>query len=59
LNKNADVARRIIQKSILKISKERSCACASALKNAIITRPDLIPKETLNKLELIVGKYIP
>ncbi len=58
LNKNAKVARQIIQKSILKIPRERSCTCASALKNAIITRPDLISKETKKKLELIIGKYI-
>ncbi len=59
LNKNAEIARKIIQKSILNIPPERSCDCASALSNAIITQRDLIPEETRQKLELIIGKYVP
>ncbi len=58
LNKNVEVVRRIIRKAILKIPKERRCECASALKNTIITRPGLIPREILERLELIVGKYV-
>jgi len=58
LNRNVEVAKRIIRKTILKIPEERSCECAVALKNAIITRPSLIPRETLERLELIVGKYV-
>ena len=58
LNKNAIVARRIIRNTILKIPEERNCECASALKDAIITKTDLIPGETAKRLELIIGKYL-
>ena len=58
LKKNAEFARRIIRQAILKIPEERSCECASALKYAIITKRDLIPRETLEKLEPIGGRYI-
>ena len=58
LNRNVEVARRIIRKTILKIPEERSCECAVALKNAIITRPGLIPKEKLEELRLIIWKYV-
>ena len=37
---------------------ERRCACASALRDAIITSPDRIPEETRDRLSLIVGKYL-
>ncbi|MBN2029799.1 S-methyl-5'-thioadenosine phosphorylase [bacterium] len=59
LNKNAELARKIIQRSILNIPQERSCPCASALSKAIITQRDLIPEKTKQKLELIIGKYVP
>ena len=58
LNKNAEIARKVIQKTILHIPHKRSCACASALQNAIITRRDLIPEKTREKLDLIIGKYV-
>jgi hypothetical protein len=33
------------------------CSCKSSLKNAIITDKTKVPAETLEKLEIIVGKY--
>ena len=58
LNKNVDLARRIIQRTILEIPEERHCDCASALKNAIITRPNLITHEAKKRLNLLLNKYI-
>lgn len=58
LIKNSETAKEIIKKSLPKIPRQRSCPCASALKDAIITKPELIPKETKKRLELIIGKYI-
>lgn len=58
LLKNATIAQEIIKRVIPKIPKQRNCPCTSALKDAIITRPELIPGETKKKLELIIGKYI-
>lgn len=39
-------------------SRERSCVCSQALKNAIITQPDAIPEKTREKLDLLVHKYL-
>jgi hypothetical protein len=36
---------------------EAECICHRALKNAIMTAPNLWPKQTVKKLDLIVGKY--
>ncbi len=58
LNKGLEDAREIIKNVIPKLPKDRDCECASALKNAILTRPDMIPQGTLERLELIVGKYV-
>ena len=37
---------------------ERDCECGHALESAIITNKDAIPPETLQKLDLLVGKYL-
>jgi 5'-methylthioadenosine phosphorylase len=58
INKNVETAKRILQKAVLRIPEERKCECASALKNAIITKRELIPDKTYKKLELIIGKYV-
>ena len=38
--------------------EKRDCDCASALKTAIVTAPELIPAEQKKKLNLLIGKYI-
>jgi 5'-methylthioadenosine phosphorylase len=58
LNKNVRNAQLIIKGAVRQAGgKERSCKCASALKNAIFTAPHLWPAETRKKLDAIVGKY--
>lgn len=58
LMRNVDNAKKIIKKTIALIPEKRECSCAHALENAIMTQHDLIPKETLQKLEPILNKYI-
>ena len=58
LKKNISTAKRIIRTVVPEISKSRACPCAEALKNAIMTEPQVIPVETRQKLELLVGKYL-
>jgi 5'-methylthioadenosine phosphorylase len=58
LKKNISIAKKIIQMVVPKISKKRACICAMALKNAIMTDNIVIPPETREKLELLVGKYL-
>jgi 5'-methylthioadenosine phosphorylase len=58
LNKNVKVAKNLIRNVVPSIPKKRSCICADALKNAIITRKDLIPEKRKRELEPLIGKYI-
>jgi len=50
-----DVVRRIVRRIA---DSERSCGCANALAGALITERDRIPRETLESLEPLIGKYI-
>ena len=58
LNKNAALAKRVIQAVVPRISAERACVCASALQYALLTNPSVIPAETRAKLDLLVKKYL-
>ncbi len=58
LNKNAETAKRILKAVIPTIGKERTCACATASQNAIVTYKDNIPESTKKKLDVIFGKYL-
>ena len=58
LNKNAETAKRILKAAIQKIEQKRSCACATAVQNAIVTNKDLIPENTKKKLDILFGKYL-
>jgi 5'-methylthioadenosine phosphorylase len=48
----------IIASAVDALPYERSCECASALKYALITRPDAIPAQTRQDLAPLVGKYL-
>jgi 5'-methylthioadenosine phosphorylase len=58
LTQNAKTAQRIISDAVTRVPAERTCACASALASAIITRPDAVPAQTKKDLAPIVGKYL-
>ncbi len=58
LSKNAATAQQIIAGAVERLPYERTCECASALKFALITRPDAIPESTRTELEPLVGKYL-
>jgi len=58
LRKNADIAKKIIRLAVGRIPERRDCPCASALKTAIITAPEMIPAEQKEKLNLLIGKYL-
>ncbi|HUJ78887.1 MAG TPA: S-methyl-5'-thioadenosine phosphorylase [Nitrospiria bacterium] len=46
LHLNAELAKRLIAEAVPKIPEVRACACGSALRDAIVTRPDAITAET-------------
>lgn len=58
LQANATLAQRVIAGVVSKLPVERGCECASALSNAIITRPDSIPANTRKNLASIIGRYV-
>jgi 5'-methylthioadenosine phosphorylase len=59
LTQNAKTAQAIIANAVDALPFERTCECASALKFALITRPDAVPASTLVDLAPIVGRYLP
>ena len=58
LMKNVETARTIIRSVTARVSPERECGCGKALETAIITGLDLIPRETRERLSLLVDKYL-
>jgi 5'-methylthioadenosine phosphorylase len=58
LHQNAANAAKIVKAAVAAMPHERNCACASALKYAMLTDPKTIPAETREKLDLLVGKYL-
>ncbi len=57
LLKNAENACGVVLEAVAAMPKQRSCKCGSALATAIITDKSVVPAATLEKLQLIVGKY--
>ena len=58
LNRNADVARQIVARTIPQIPAQPDWPCHSALKNAFLTDKKLWPKETVTELKPILEKYL-
>jgi 5'-methylthioadenosine phosphorylase len=58
LMQNAVTAQSIIADAVAQLPFERTCECATALKYALITRPDAVPDATRRELEPLVGKYL-
>jgi 5'-methylthioadenosine phosphorylase len=58
LMQNARTAQQVIAEAVGKLPFERTCECATALKYAIITRPEAVPDAVRQMLAPIVGKYL-
>jgi 5'-methylthioadenosine phosphorylase len=57
LHQNSANAALAVKGAVAAMPKERTCACATALKFAILTSPEAIPAATKAKLELLLRKY--
>ena len=55
LTQNARTAQQVIANAVDGLPFERTCECASALKYAIITRPDAVPADVKQTLAPLVG----
>jgi len=58
LQKNVELAKKVIRHCVVSIPGQRACACSDALKNAIITSPGLISQNIRKRLRPIIKKYI-
>ncbi len=57
LHQNSANAALAVKAAVAAMPKERTCACATALKFAILTSPEAIPAATKAKLDLLLRKY--
>ena len=58
LHQNAENGTKVVRAAIAAMPKERGCACASALKYAILTDKKAIPEAAKQRLALLLGKYL-
>ncbi len=58
LMKNVSTSKEVLRRVIPRIPAERSCLCAAALKDAIITSSDRIPGDLKENMRPIIGKYL-
>ncbi len=58
LNRNTQVAQQAVRLLARNLPSARLCECSHTLANALITRPDVIPPETHQRLGLLVDKYL-
>lgn len=58
LMKNVEQAKNMIKTAISQFPDTRQCPCATALKDGIITKPELIPQTVKDKLKLLMEQYL-
>jgi 5'-methylthioadenosine phosphorylase len=60
LVKNAVTAKAVLRAALQRTPREpRRCECASALRSALVTAPELVPPEVKRDLAPIIGRYMP
>ena len=57
LNKNTMIAQEAIRFLAKDLTKNRACDCDQALASALITRKEIIPNATREKVDLLIKKY--
>ena len=58
LRKNTDSPQKIIRATVKRLPVERTCKCGRALQHAIMTDLKKVPSATLQKLDLLLKKYL-
>ncbi len=58
VNRNVELARRVVASVVTAISETRDCICSRSLENAIITNPDAITPEVRDRLGIIIKRYV-
>jgi len=57
LNKNTEIAQEAVRNLARDLSTTRPCDCDQALASALITRKDMIPPATRERVDLLIHKY--
>lgn len=58
MRRNIETSKAMIREAVRMLSDRRSCGCGEALKNTIMTPPNLISAKTKRDLAPIIGKYL-
>jgi len=58
LRRSIETTKKILSHAVTRVPHTMDCLCANALKNAIITSPELIPEQVKKDLTLLIGKHI-
>jgi 5'-methylthioadenosine phosphorylase len=58
LTRNVAAAKRIIAESVTRVPAARACACATALRDAVMTNRALIPADARRDLALFLDPYL-
>ncbi len=58
LRKNVAVSQEALRRFLRRLPRQRRCACRDALASAMVARLDLVPAETLARLDPILRKYV-
>ena len=58
LQKNVELAKRLLRAAMPLVTGPRACGCGRALEHAILTSPQHIPKGTRKRLRLLLGRYL-
>jgi 5'-methylthioadenosine phosphorylase len=58
MQKNIDLAKKMIKLAVGRISFERGCECLNALKTSLVTTPAALTLAQKQKYHLLIGKYL-
>jgi 5'-methylthioadenosine phosphorylase len=59
LQKNVELAKRVLRVSLVAANDTQSCRCQQALQHAIVTAPPAIPAAKRRQLGLLIEKHLP
>lgn len=60
LNQNTAIAQQALAELVKELAeKPRTCTCGSALANAIVTAPEMVPNAIRRSLAPLIGRYLP
>jgi 5'-methylthioadenosine phosphorylase len=58
LGQNAENAQKVLRTAVRELPSSRPCKCGSALRHALVTDLQIVPKATKKRLTAIISKYI-